>query len=85
MSGKENYTREAPALASRSRLQDIPAKRCTSCLWNESERTENLLLVGFLSFDTVPLIEVRLHCWLVTRNYFADLMVALKFEVDQIA
>jgi hypothetical protein len=44
-----------------SRLHDYPTERCTFCLWNESKRTENLLLIGFLpeKEDAVPLIEVR--------------------------
>jgi hypothetical protein len=35
--------------------------RSIPCLWNESERTENLRLIRFLLLDAVPLMEFRLY------------------------
>jgi hypothetical protein len=42
-------------------LLDNSARRCTFCLWNESECTENIPGKGFLKLKAFPLIEFRLY------------------------
>jgi hypothetical protein len=55
-----------------SSLQDNPAKRCTFCLWSESERTGNLTLIGFLARKAVSLIEVRLYFEFLSHTFISD-------------
>jgi hypothetical protein len=51
---REGSTRKAPAYR-------ITAERCAFCLWNDSERIENLRLTGFLPIKGCTAYGIRLQ------------------------